>query len=75
VVLNQTASIPFSAGPRSCVGKTLATKVMCVVVASVVQRFDIQVAPGYDLNRWEEELEDYFLFSKGTLPVVLTERA
>jgi hypothetical protein len=56
------------------VGKTLAMNEMRVVVASVVQQFDIRVAPGYDLGRWEEELEDYFLFSKGTLPVVVTER-
>jgi hypothetical protein len=53
----------------------LAMNEIRVVAASVVQRFDMRVAPGYDLGKWEEGLEDYFLFNKGALPVVITERA
>jgi hypothetical protein len=56
------------------VGKTIAMNELRVVAASVVQRFDMRVKPGYDLGRWEEELKDYFLFGKGALPVVVTER-
>jgi hypothetical protein len=44
------------------------------VVSYIVQRFDMKVADGYDLNDWEGRLKDYFILSKGALPVVLTPR-
>lgn len=47
---------------------------MRVIASFIVQRFDMKVAPGYDLNQWEKELEDFFVLMKGHLPVLLTER-
>lgn len=72
MVTNITAFIPFSTGPRNCPGKNLAMMEMRVVVSYIVQRFDMKVANGYDLNEWEGSLSDYFILTKGELPVVLT---
>ncbi|KAI5116694.1 hypothetical protein M0805_002856 [Coniferiporia weirii] len=66
--------IPFSTGPAGCVGKSLALAEMRAVVALLVQRFEMRLARGYDPRRWEEELEDMFVFKVGELPVVLESR-
>lgn len=72
--MNTTAFIPFAAGPRICAGMALAMNEMRVVVSFVVQRFDMKIAAGYDLNQWEKDLKPYITFEKGKLPVVLSER-
>lgn len=46
-----------------------------VVAVSIMQRFDMKVAEGFDLSGWENSLEDYFVINKGALPVNLTARA
>lgn len=46
-----------------------------MVVALLMQRFEIRSVRGYDPRRWEEETEKYFMLKKGKLPVVLTPRA
>lgn len=74
VVTNISAFLPFSTGPRSCPGKHLAMIEMRVAVSYIVQSFDMRVAKGYDLDDWEGNLRDYFILSKGALPVVLTPR-
>jgi cytochrome P450 len=74
VILNTAAFIPFSTGTRSCPGKNLAMMEMRIVACHIVQRFDMQLDPGHDLDNWENDLEDLFVFKKGDLPVVLTER-
>lgn len=47
---------------------------MRVIASYIVQKFDMKVAPGYDLDRWEMDLEDHFVLKKGSLPVLVTER-
>jgi len=75
-ILEKAAFVPFSSGPRNCVGKNLAMNEMRAVVSAVVQRFDMEVAPGYDLDKWEGTLVDWFVLLKsGDLPVILKERA
>jgi cytochrome P450 len=75
VILDRRAFIPFSAGPRICVGRLLALAELRASISSIVQRFDIRVAEGCNLDDWEENLEDYYVMvKKSTLPVVLTER-
>ncbi|KAK7061076.1 hypothetical protein VNI00_000811 [Paramarasmius palmivorus] len=69
--LEQAAFIPFSTGPMNCVGKSLALMELRVVVATLVQQFDMRFEDGWDQSKWEEKLEDYFVFAKGQLPVVL----
>jgi cytochrome P450 len=74
VNMNLEAFIPFSLGPRNCIGKSVALNEMRVVVSYFVQKFNMKIAPGYNLDEWEQNLEDWFVLKKGRLPVILTER-
>jgi len=74
VIHDLDAYIPFSYGTRLCVGKTLAQMEMRLVAASVVQRFDMEVADGYDIGRWDKDLQDFYVSVTGPLPVRLIER-
>ncbi|KAL5511174.1 hypothetical protein ACEPAH_4389 [Sanghuangporus vaninii] len=71
---NLSAFIPFATGRANCVGKNLALMEMRIVVATIVQRFDMKFAEGYDPVKWEEELQDFFVMKVGKLPVVLHAR-
>jgi cytochrome P450 len=42
--------IPFSAGPRSCLGEHLAWITMQLVVATITQRWYLRLEPGYPLE-------------------------
>ena len=75
VVTNTAAFIPFSYGPANCAGKSLAILEMRIIVALLMQHFEIQFAPGFDPKKWEEHLEDFFVAANGALPVTLTPRA
>lgn len=75
VVTNTAAFLPFSHGPANCAGKGLALMEMRVVVALILQKFEMRLADGYDPSRWEADLEDFFVMKNGKLPVVLTPRA
>ena len=74
VVTNTAAFIPFSSGAPNCVGRPVALLALRMVLAWVVLRFDMRLAEGYDVRRWERDLKDYFAFQKGALPVILTSR-
>ena len=75
VVNNTAAFIPFSYGPANCAGRGLALMEMRMVVALLLQKFEMRFADGFDTKMWEEHLEDFFVLSNGKLPVVLTTRA
>ena len=75
MVTDRSAFIPFSTGSAGCVGKPLALVELRVVIASLVQAFDMRFSPGYDAKQWEEDFQDYFVARKGELPVVLSCRA
>jgi hypothetical protein len=81
------AFIPFSFGPANCVGRALARREMTMVAVALLRKFDLAFAPGYllegnemgpddgqRLKRWERDLCDYFVSTKGPLKVVLRER-
>ncbi|KAJ7146770.1 cytochrome P450 [Mycena epipterygia] len=74
-ILNQDAFIPFSTGPANCVGKNLAMLEIRMVVAYLMQAFEIRFVDGYDKRRWEADLKDYFVMQKGSLPIVLVSRS
>ncbi|KAI5120330.1 hypothetical protein M0805_000390 [Coniferiporia weirii] len=74
VINNVAAFIPFSHGPANCAGKMLAlTEIRCVT-ALLLQRFEMRFAEGYDVRRWNEDMEDSFVLTVGPLPVVLSVR-
>jgi len=74
VIHDLDAYLPFSYGSRLCIGKTLAQMEMRVVVASVVQKFDMEIADGYDVKQWDKDLQDFYVFVAGPLPIRLIER-
>ena len=74
LVLNHSAFIPFSYGPQNCVGKRLAMVEMRMVVSLLVQRFDISFAEGFDRDKWEDNMQDWFVVEVGRLPVKLALR-
>lgn len=75
VVTNTAAFIPFSFGPANCAGRNLALVEMRIVVALLIQRFEMRFSQGYDPSRWEEETEDFYILKTGKLPIILTPRA
>jgi cytochrome P450 len=42
------AFVPFSAGPRQCIGNGFAMMEAVVILATLAQRFDVRLAPGYE---------------------------
>lgn len=73
-ITTASSFIPFSLGPANCAGKNLALVEMRMVVAVLVQRFDMTLAEGYDPDKWTDELNDWLVMSTGNLPVTLTPR-
>lgn len=74
LIHNTEAFIPFSFGPAHCIGKQLAYREMRIVIASMLQKFDICFEKGYNTEQWLDDLRDEFLLVKGKLPVVLQAR-
>ncbi|KAH8106578.1 high nitrogen upregulated cytochrome P450 monooxygenase 2 [Phellopilus nigrolimitatus] len=74
VITNTAAFIPFSYGPANCAGRSLALTELRMVVALIIQRFEVHFTDGYDPHEWEEKLEDWFTMKTGKLPVVLESR-
>lgn len=73
-VTNPAAFIPFSMGPANCVGKNLAWLEMRMVVATLVQKFDMRFAKGYEPHKWDEELKEFMAMQVGELPVIIQSR-
>lgn len=46
-----------------------------MIVALLMQRFDLRLADGFSAEEWESSLLDMFVITKGCLPVVLQARA
>ena len=61
--------MPFSSGPRSCIGKPWAWRSTRAVLASVVVNFDISRAGG-DGYEWGEQ-DAFFVWQKKDLDVRL----
>lgn len=74
VVTNRAAFIPFSVGPHSCAGKSLAYAELRAMGCTVLHRFDLRKPKDYDLDQWEKDLVDVFATLRGKLPAILEQR-
>ncbi|OTA54162.1 cytochrome P450 [Hypoxylon sp. EC38] len=64
-----SAMQPFSVGPRNCIGRNLAYAEMRLILARILYRFDIELAPG--ARDWIKTQKFYTLWDKPELPVYL----
>jgi cytochrome P450 len=47
---NKFAYVPFGAGPRQCIGNNLGLMEAALVMASILQRFELHLMPGMDVQ-------------------------
>lgn len=71
---NSAAFIPFSMGPANCAGKNLALMEMRMVICSLVQRFDMTFANGWNHDELEQNMQDIMVTKIGQLPIQLCKR-
>ncbi len=74
MVNNREVFVPFSAGPMVCAGKNVAMAEMRAVISSIVQQFDMKVEDQCSLSKWEGDIHEVFVTSRGSLPVFLEPR-
>ncbi|KAK2053246.1 cytochrome P450 [Colletotrichum caudatum] len=67
MIRNAAAFAPFGTGHHSCLGRFLATDTMRFVVARLVKKYHIRLAPGETGNRVFEEIRDQFTSNPGPL--------
>jgi cytochrome P450 len=65
------AYFPFAAGPRRCVGETLAMMELKIVVATIARQFHLDLVPGTTIERALE----FILRPKGGLPMRVVARS
>jgi cytochrome P450 len=63
--------LPFGAGPRICIGATFALQEATLVLATVMRRLELRLAPGFAV--WP--LQRVTLRPRGGLPMWITARA
>ncbi|OLN85286.1 Tryprostatin B 6-hydroxylase 2 [Colletotrichum chlorophyti] len=67
MVRNAAAFAPFGTGHHSCLGRFLATDTMRFVVARLLKKYRIRLAPGETGKRVFEEVKDQFTSNPGPL--------
>lgn len=70
-VHNDAAFIPFSYGPANCVGKPMAMQEMRAVVCAILQKFEMELRPGWDPRTYGTGFKDFFMSRRPALPVTL----
>ncbi|KAL8747752.1 MAG: hypothetical protein Q9190_000410 [Brigantiaea leucoxantha] len=74
LVKDKTGFAPFSMGRYNCIGKTIALTQLRSVLALLVTRFDVRLAPGEEGVKVWKDLKDQFNSHPGKLRLVFTLR-
>ncbi|KAF5361309.1 hypothetical protein D9758_010292 [Tetrapyrgos nigripes] len=80
------AYIPFSYGPRNCVGRALARQELLIIAALLIREFEFEFPrangesggegeSGSDWKTWPDRLKDYWVTMRGELKVVVKVRS
>lgn len=72
--LDTTAFIPFSYGPANCVGRRLAKQELLMVTSTLLQRFTLSLADGYNSDDWPKQAKDYLTVTRAPLFVRAAKR-
>ncbi|CAN8097825.1 unnamed protein product [Discula destructiva] len=67
LILNSAGFAPFGLGSQSCLGRVLAEDLMRCLVARLVFRYRIRLAPGETGKRVMEDMDDQFIPYPGPL--------
>lgn len=73
--MQQVSTTNIGPGPYACVGKRLAMLELRRVVAEILWRYDLTIAPGQTKEVFLDGKQDTFTTVSASLPVIFTERA
>ena len=59
----------------NCAGKNFGMLEMRTVLCAFLERFDMKLREGYELDAFERRHRDYFVATRPEVPVVLIRRA
>lgn len=68
--IDRFAFLPFGVGPRTCIGGSYAMQTMTILLATIVRRYRLDLAPGHRV--WP--LHRVALVPQGGLPMMLNRR-
>jgi cytochrome P450 len=68
--IGRFAYLPFGAGPRTCIGAAYAMQEVIIMLAAIVRRFRLELAPGHRV--WP--VHRVTLHPQGGLPMILNRR-
>ncbi|KAL3420745.1 cytochrome P450 [Phlyctema vagabunda] len=68
------ASVPFSFGPRGCIGKNLAYLELRMVLAKLFWKYDVEMTNTKEIKSWIDESVGYTLWKNPPLDVHVRER-
>ncbi|KAI1490701.1 cytochrome P450 [Biscogniauxia mediterranea] len=74
LIHNKRAFGPFSFGKRQCVGKALAYVELRLVIATLLQHYDVRFAPGYDPGVMWRDMKDQVTAQPGKVLCIFEPR-
>ncbi|KZZ99146.1 Cytochrome P450 [Moelleriella libera RCEF 2490] len=74
LVKNHSVFLPFSAGPHACAGQRLAMMEMRSVIAEILCRYNVRLAPGQTEKAFMDGKKDTFTVVPGELHLIFEPR-
>ncbi|PWY85897.1 cytochrome P450 [Aspergillus heteromorphus CBS 117.55] len=74
LVRDKSAFAPFTIGAYNCIGKPLALMNLRTTVARLVMSFDVQYAPGFVAESFDQRSRDMFVLYLGALEMIFRPR-